>query len=99
MNRFIKQWLNDDTLRAVQSLRPIADGAGITMSQLALAWVLSRGTDVVPIPGTKRRTYLEDNVAALDVALDDDELRRIDELFPPGAAAGARYADMSPIGR
>ena len=68
-------------------------------AQFALAWVLSRGEDVVPIPGTKRRPYLEQNVAALDIDLSADELRRLDELFPPGAAAGARYADMSSIGR
>jgi len=61
--------------------------------------VLSRGDDVVPIPGTKRRAYLEQNAAAGDIAVTDDELRRLDEAFPPGAAAGQRYADMSSIGR
>jgi aryl-alcohol dehydrogenase-like predicted oxidoreductase len=61
--------------------------------------VLSRGDDVVPIPGTKRRSYLEQNAAASEVELSDDELRELDEAFPPGAAAGQRYADMSSIGR
>jgi aryl-alcohol dehydrogenase-like predicted oxidoreductase len=82
-----------------EHVRELAEEKGCTPAQLALAWVLSRGEDVVPIPGTKRRSFLEQNVAALDVDLDDDELRRIDELLPPGAAAGPRYADMSSIGR
>ncbi len=61
--------------------------------------MLSRGEDVVPIPGTKRRRYLEENAAASDVTLSDEELARLDEAFPRGAAAGDRYADMSSIGR
>jgi aryl-alcohol dehydrogenase-like predicted oxidoreductase len=78
----------------------LAGGAkGCTPAQLALAWVLSRGDDVVPIPGTKRRSYLEQNAAASELELTDDELRELDEAFPPGAAAGQRYADMSSIGR
>jgi len=80
-------------------VRELAEEKGCTPAQLALAWVLSRGDDVVPIPGTKRRTYLEQNAAAADVTFSEDELRRIDEAFPPGAAAGQRYADMSSIGR
>jgi aryl-alcohol dehydrogenase-like predicted oxidoreductase len=70
-------------------------------SQLALAWVLSRGDDIVPIPGTKRRKYLEENVAALEVRLTADDLRRIDEVFPPDAAAGQRYPEhmMTSINR
>ena len=80
-------------------VREVAEEKGCTPAQLALAWVLARGDDVVPIPGTKRRTYLEQNAAALDVELTDDELRELDEAFPPGAAAGQRYADMSSIGR
>jgi aryl-alcohol dehydrogenase-like predicted oxidoreductase len=62
-------------------------------SQLALAWVLAQGGDVVPIPGTKRRTYLEENVGALDIELPPDELRRLNEVFPFGAAAGERYPE------
>src|SRR3954471_8883201 len=80
-------------------VRALADEKQCTPAQLALAWVLSRGDDVVPIPGTKRRTYLEQNAAASDVELTEDELRELDEAFPPGAAAGQRYADMSSIGR
>ena len=71
----------------------------MTPGQLALAWVLSRGEDVVPIPGTKRRPYLEENVAAVDVELSEDDLRRLEEAFPKGATAGERYPDMSSIDR
>jgi len=80
-------------------VRELAKEKGCTPAQLALAWVLSRGEDVVPIPGTKRRTYLEQNAAASDLTLSDDELERLDAAFPRGAAAGLRYADMSSIGR
>jgi aryl-alcohol dehydrogenase-like predicted oxidoreductase len=80
-------------------VRELAAEKGCTPAQLALAWVLSRGEDVVPIPGTKRRKYLEQNAAASDVELTEDELHELDEAFPPGAAAGDRYADMSSIGR
>ena len=80
-------------------VRQLAEAKGCTPAQLALAWVLSRGEDVVPIPGTKRREYLEQNAAASELELTDDELRELDEAFPPGAAAGARYADMSSVGR
>ena len=80
-------------------VREMAEAKGCTPAQLALAWVLSRGEDVVPIPGTKRRTYLEQNAAASDVELTNAELRALDEAFPIGAAAGARYADVSSIGR
>jgi len=62
-------------------------------SQLALAWVLAQGDDVVPIPGTKRRKYLEENVGALDFDLTIDDLRRLNEVFPSGAAAGMRYPE------
>jgi aryl-alcohol dehydrogenase-like predicted oxidoreductase len=85
--------------RLAERVREIAAEKGVTPAQLALAWVLSRGEDVVPIPGTKRRTYLEQNAAAAEVTLSDKELARLDEAFPRGAAAGDRYADMSSIGR
>jgi len=62
-------------------------------SQLALAWVLAQGKDIVPIPGTKRRTYLEENVGALDVKLGPADLARLDEIMPPGVAAGLRYPE------
>jgi aryl-alcohol dehydrogenase-like predicted oxidoreductase len=80
-------------------VRELADEKGCTAAQLALAWVLSRGDNVVPIPGTKRREYLEQNAAASELELSDDELRELDEAFPPGIAAGQRYEDMSSIGR
>jgi aryl-alcohol dehydrogenase-like predicted oxidoreductase len=64
---------------------------------LALAWVLAQGDDLAPIPGTKHRHYLEENVAAIEVELSEEELGRIDEVAPQGAAAGDRYADMSPV--
>jgi len=75
----------------------IAREKAVTPAQLALAWVLSRGEDVVPIPGTKRRTYLEENAGAVEVELTEDDLARIEEAFPKGATAGDRYADMSTI--
>jgi aryl-alcohol dehydrogenase-like predicted oxidoreductase len=91
---------NGERNRALaDKVRELAEAKSCTPAQLALAWVLSRGADVVPIPGTKRRTYLEQNAAASAVELSDDELRELDEAFPPGAAAGQRYADMSSIGR
>ncbi|MDX6488556.1 MAG: hypothetical protein QOK13_1171, partial [Gaiellaceae bacterium] len=71
----------------------------VTAGQLAIAWVLAQGDDVVPIPGTKRRTYLEENVAAADVKLTEEDLAALDEAFPVGAAAGDRYPDMSSVNR
>ena len=67
--------------------------------ELALAWLAAQGDDVVSIPGTKRRRYLEENVAALDVELTDADLARLDELLPIGAASGDRYYDMSHLDR
>lgn len=80
-------------LRLVERIERIAAEKKCTPAQLALAWVLAQGADVVPIPGTKRRTNLEQNLAALAVELTPEELRRIDEAAPRGAAAGARYPD------
>jgi aryl-alcohol dehydrogenase-like predicted oxidoreductase len=73
---------------------------GCAPSQLALAWVLAQGNDIVPIPGTKRRRYLEENAGALDVTLTREDLARIDRIIPPGAAAGTRYheAGMKMLG-
>ena len=76
-------------------MREIAAEKDVTPAQLALAWVLSRGDDVVPIPGTKRRRYLEENVAALDIKLTAEDLRRIEEVAPKGSFSGERYADMA----
>ncbi len=81
---------NLDLLRSVEE---IAREKGCTPSQLALAWVLAQGDDIVPIPGTKRRKYLEENVAALSVKLSTADLQRINKVFPPESAAGARYPD------
>ncbi|HEY0411665.1 MAG TPA: aldo/keto reductase [Allosphingosinicella sp.] len=78
-------------LDLVGEIEAMAAAKGCTAAQLAIAWVLARGEDVVPIPGTKRRRYLEQNIGALDVTLSEAELRRIDEILPPGAAAGPRY--------
>jgi aryl-alcohol dehydrogenase-like predicted oxidoreductase len=87
----------DRNLELVGRVEGIAAEKGVTAGQLALSWVLAQGDDVVPIPGTKHLTYLEQNVAASKVELGDEELRRIDEAAPAGAAAGDRYADMSPV--
>jgi aryl-alcohol dehydrogenase-like predicted oxidoreductase len=87
----------DRNLAIVERAEEIAEEKGIRPGQLALAWVLSRGDDVVPIPGTKRRRYLEENAAASDVELTSDDLRRLDEAAPPGVTAGDRYPDMSTV--
>jgi aryl-alcohol dehydrogenase-like predicted oxidoreductase len=81
---------NLDLMRRVEE---VAKEKGCKPSQLALAWVLAQDTNIVPIPGTKRRRYLEENVAALEVKLTPADLRRIEELFPAGAAAGERYPE------
>jgi aryl-alcohol dehydrogenase-like predicted oxidoreductase len=78
-------------LELVDAARALAADKGCTPGQLALAWVMAQGEDVVPIPGTKRRVYLEENVGACDVTLTDADLKRLDELAPVGAAAGGRY--------
>jgi aryl-alcohol dehydrogenase-like predicted oxidoreductase len=79
-------------LDLVREIEAMAQEKGCTPAQLALAWVLAQGDDIVPIPGTKRRTYLEQNVGALAIKLTKDDLERIDRIMPPGAAAGTRYA-------
>ncbi|WP_437774295.1 aldo/keto reductase [Sorangium sp. So ce1097] len=80
-------------LDLVAKVEDIAREKGVTASQLALAWVLAQGDHIVPIPGTKRRSYLEENVAAASIALTEAELRRLDEVMPKGAAAGLRYPE------
>ncbi|NHC44445.1 aldo/keto reductase [Motilibacter aurantiacus] len=84
-------------LELLDAVNAIAQDKGVTPGQLALAWVLAQGEDVVPIPGTKRRSNLRENVAADDVVLSAEELRRIDGAFPLGATAGDRYPDMSTV--
>jgi len=79
-------------LALVDTITALARDKGATPAQLALAWVLAQGDDIVPIPGTKRRRYLDENVRALDVHLDADDLARIDRVIPPGSASGERYA-------
>ena len=80
-------------LELVAKVQELADKLSCTPGQLALAWVLAQGDDMVPIPGTKRRSYLEENVAATDVSLSADDLAAIDDIFPAGAVAGLRYPE------
>jgi len=86
-------------LDLVREIERLAAEKGCSASQLALAWLLAQGDDVIPIPGTKRVKYLEENVGAVDVVLAPAELQRIEDVFPNGAAAGERYADMSFVNR
>ncbi|KLD74724.1 aldo/keto reductase, partial [Xanthomonas hyacinthi DSM 19077] len=72
-------------------VKTFAADKGCTPGQLALAWVLAKGEDIIPIPGTKRRTYLDENAAAVDVVLSAAEVAEIDAIFPPDSAAGERY--------
>ena len=102
--RFSPRFQGDNfakNLALVEHLTGVARQKGVTAGQLALAWVLSRGDDIIPIPGTKRRSYLEENAAAVDIALSADELARIDAIAPRGAAAGERYpaAVMASVNR
>lgn len=80
-------------LALVDAVKRLAVAKGVTASQVALAWVLAQGEDIIPIPGTKRRTYLDQNIAALDVVLSAAELAELDRAFPPNAAAGLRYPE------
>ncbi|MHC0064933.1 aldo/keto reductase [Nostoc sp. UIC 10890] len=86
-------------LQLVEQVKAIATEKGVTASQLALAWLLAQGEDIVPIPGTKRRTYLEENVAATEITLTEQELNRLEAVAPKGVAAGERYPDMSTVNR
>ncbi len=80
-------------LALLDVIKGIAEAKGCTLAQVALAWVLARGPDVVPIPGTKRRSYLEQNVGALGVTLDEADLRDLEAAFTPGIASGPRYPE------
>jgi aryl-alcohol dehydrogenase-like predicted oxidoreductase len=80
-------------LDLVERLKDMAAEKGCTPAQLALAWVLAQGEDIVPIPGTKRRQYVQENVGALDVEITPEDLERLDEIAPKGVAAGARYSE------
>jgi aryl-alcohol dehydrogenase-like predicted oxidoreductase len=86
-------------LELVDAIARLAERRGVKPSQLALAWVLSRGEDVVPVFGTKRRAYLDENLGALDLRLSESELAELEHIAPPGAAAGERYPDMSLVNR
>ena len=78
-------------IQLVEEVEAMAKEKGCTTAQLALAWVLAQGDDIVPIPGTKQVRYLDQNIGALEVNITDEDLRRLDEILPPGAAAGQRY--------
>lgn len=80
-------------LKLVERIKSLAAEKGLTPSQLALAWVMAQGEDIVPIPGTKRRKYLEENIAAAEVTLSPEDLKKIDDALPKGLAAGNRYPD------
>lgn len=86
-------------LQVVEQVQAIAAEKQVTPSQLAIAWLLAQGGDIVPIPGTKRRAYLEENAAAVDITLTAEELARINEVAPQGVAVGDRYPDMSAVNR
>ena len=88
-------------LALVEHITQVAHQKGVTPGQLALAWLLAQGEDIVPIPGTKRRKYLEENAGAADVELAEEDLRRIEEAMPRGSAAGERYSEemMRAVGR
>jgi aryl-alcohol dehydrogenase-like predicted oxidoreductase len=85
----------DRNIELVREVGKLAEEKGCTTAQLALAWVLAQGEDIVPIPGTKHVRYLDDNIGALEVALSRADLDRLDAILPPGAAAGERYAERA----
>jgi len=89
----------DRNLQLVDRVKEMATEKGCTVGQLALAWLLAQGEDIVPIPGTKKRSRLEENLGAIDVTLSANDLYRLDELAPAGVAAGDRYASMATIDR
>jgi aryl-alcohol dehydrogenase-like predicted oxidoreductase len=90
--RFFEDAFNKN-LALLDTIEEIAASKGVTPAQLAIAWVLAQGEDIVPIPGTKKVKYLEENAAAVDIALNEDELARLDASFPPGVTAGTRYPE------
>jgi len=89
----------DKNLQLVEQVKAIATEKGVTPSQLALAWLLAQGEDIVPIPGTKRRVYLEENIAAAQITLTPEDLHNIEAAAPKGITAGERYPDMSTVNR
>jgi aryl-alcohol dehydrogenase-like predicted oxidoreductase len=98
--RFSPRFQGDHFVKNLELVRRVEETAaekGVKPSQLALAWLLAQGDDIVPIPGTKRREYLEENIAAIAIELSKEDLARIDEAAPKGAAFGDRYADMRSV--
>src|SRR4051812_47966105 len=85
----------DKNIQLVREVEKMAREKGCTTAQLALAWVLAQGEDIVPIPGTRHVRYLDENIGAFDVQLSDEDLKRLDAILPPGAAAGERYPERS----
>jgi aryl-alcohol dehydrogenase-like predicted oxidoreductase len=83
----------DANVQAAATVRKIAEGLGVKPGQIALAWILHKGPDIVPIPGTKRRNYLEENIAAAEIKLDEGQMKLLDEAMAPGKVSGKRYAD------
>jgi aryl-alcohol dehydrogenase-like predicted oxidoreductase len=95
--RYNPRWQEENlkqNLALVDKVKEIAAAKGCTPAQLALAWVVAQGEDIIPIPGTRREKYLRENIGALDVTLTADDLAQIDAVFPAGAAAGTRYPEM-----
>jgi len=90
--RFFEDAFNKN-VALLETLEEIAASKSVTPAQLAIAWVLSRGDDIIPIPGTKKVKYLEENAGAVDIELSDDEIARLDAGFPPGVTAGTRYPE------
>jgi aryl-alcohol dehydrogenase-like predicted oxidoreductase len=84
----------ENNLKLLDPIKMVAAEKGCTMAQVALAWVLAQGNDIVPIPGTKRRTYLEQNASAVDIALTKSEIANLEQSFPPQIAAGLRYPEF-----
>ncbi len=84
----------EKNLSLLGPLKAAAEKRGVTMAQVALAWLLARGDNIMPIPGTKRRKYLEENAAAVDITLTDAEVKALEQAFPPQAAAGLRYPEF-----
>jgi aryl-alcohol dehydrogenase-like predicted oxidoreductase len=87
----------DDNMRAASSVRKLASEKGATPAQIALAWLLHKGSDIVPIPGTKRRSYLEENAGAAGVRLSPAEMQSLDASLTPGTVAGPRYNERMQV--
>jgi aryl-alcohol dehydrogenase-like predicted oxidoreductase len=84
----------EQNLQLLGPIKAVAQAKGCTPAQVALAWLLARGNDIVPIPGTKRRKYLEENAAAVDIKLTPTEISSLENAFPPNIAAGLRYPEF-----